>query len=153
MQVPNSNAVGDPDFNLALKAPAKSADAGQNSLFTQTRLRLRSTSYLQKRSIPHGSGEVRLMSSRRIEIPLYDNVAEIDRDRANQTRVPRRSKGVGDVPHPGLQHIGSTNLETRSTGAAVDRVEVSRYVMTGIAERADYDVTAAHPPGVGLGSY
>ncbi len=85
-----------------------------------------------------------------IEIPLYDYVAEIDRNRANQIKFVFVPKGAGNVPYSILQHIGSAYLETGSAGATVDRVEVSRYVMAGIAERADDDVDAAHPPGVGL---
>jgi hypothetical protein len=85
-----------------------------------------------------------------IEIPLYDDVAEIDRNRANKTKFLFVPKSAGNVPHSILQHIGSAYLETRSAGAAVDRVEVGRYVMAGIAERADDDVDTAHPPGVRL---
>ena len=81
-----------------------------------------------------------------VEIPLDDDVAKIDRDRANQTKFLFIPKRGGNITDPGLQHIRSANFETRSAGAAMDRVEVGRDWMAVFTKRANYYVSAAQSP-------
>jgi hypothetical protein len=140
--------MGDPDFNLGLKALAAPGWSKQPLYPDEAQVKVYVK--LAEALYPAWVGRGVLDVEQTIEIPFYDYVAEIDRNRTNQTQFIFVPKGAGNVPHSSLQHISSANLETRSADAAVDRVEVCGYVMAGIAERADYDVDTAHPPGVGL---
>ena len=80
-----------------------------------------------------------------VEILLYDNIAEVDWNRAHQAQFIFAPQGAGDVPDARIEGIGSANFETGSAGTAVDQIEVGGYRMAVIAKGADYDMDVVGP--------